>query len=91
MENMFLPSASKFKQTSENEWIFPGSSLLSEVSNLLKIEFQPRGRYKTIAGFIMTELGYIPNQGDHLRRFGYNFTVFTKDRMRIVDVHITKN
>ena len=91
MENVLRPTTRQFDQNSEGEWILPGSTLLSDVSDLLDIEFQPRGRYKTIAGFIMTELGYIPNEGDQLKMFGYNFTVLTKDRLRIVDVLVTKN
>ena len=91
MENVLYPTTSKCVQISEGEWILPGSTLLSEVSDLLDIEFQPRGRYKTIAGFIMTELGYIPNEGDQLKMFGYTFTVKTRHYLRIVDVCITKN
>ena len=78
-------------QTSTDEWIIPGSTLVNEVSDIIGIEFQPRGRYKTIAGFIMTELGYIPDEGDQLKMHGYCFTVLSKDRLRIVDVQITKN
>ncbi len=81
----------RLERTSKNEWIIPGSSLLSDVTGLLNIEFQPRGRYKTIAGFIMTELGIIPNEGDQLRKYGYTFTVLTRDRLRIIDVRIVKN
>ena len=90
MENVLRPTTRQFEQTSDGEWILPGFTLLSDVSDLLDIEFQPRGRYKTIAGFIMTELGYIPNEGDRLGKYGYTFTVRSKDRLRIVDVHITK-
>ena len=89
LENHIVPS--QLEQLSENEWILPGATLLSGVSNLLDIEFEPRGRYKTIAGFIMTELGYLPDEGDQLIKFGYTFKVNTKDRLRIVDVHIIKN
>jgi CBS domain containing-hemolysin-like protein len=78
-------------QTSTEEWTIPGSTLVNEVSDILRIEFQPRGRYKTIAGFIMTELGNIPDEGDQLRMHGYTFKVLSKDRLRIADVRITKN
>ena len=88
MENRLLSPVHKFIQISEGEWILPGSTLLTDVSALLSIEFEPQGRYKTIAGFIMTELGYLPNEGDQLRKFGYTFTVQTKERLRIVEVRI---
>jgi CBS domain containing-hemolysin-like protein len=79
------------EQGSVRTWTIAGTTLLSEVSDLLNIEFQPRGRYKTIAGFIMTELGYVPNEGDQLKMFGYTFTVKTRHYLRIVDVHIARN
>ena len=91
MKNVLLPTTDKFEEISEGEWTLPGSTLLADVADLLEIEFQPRGRYKTIAGFIMTELGYIPNEGDQLKMFGYTFTVKTRHYLRIVDVCITKN
>ncbi len=89
IEDEHSPVAQQPEQASEGEWVIAGATLIPDVSNLLEITFQPKARYKTIAGFIMTELGYIPEVGDQLRKYGYTFTVQTKDHLRIVNVHIT--
>ena len=91
MGNVLPFTTPKSGKISEGEWILLGSTLLADVSDMLGAEFQPRGRYKTIAGFIMTELGYIPNEGDQLRKYGYTFTVKTRHHLRIVDVHIARD
>ena len=90
MENQLVSVTSMPKRETLQTWVISGATLISEVSDLFNIEFHPRGRYKTIAGFIMTELGFIPNEGDQLKRFGYTFTVQTKERLRIVEVRIEK-
>ncbi|MBL6965733.1 MAG: HlyC/CorC family transporter [Anaerolineales bacterium] len=89
IEDEHSPVAHLPEKTSKGEWIIAGSTLLPDVSNLLEITFQPKVRYKTIAGFIMTELGRNPEVGDQLRKFGYTFTVQSKDHLRITNVHIT--
>ena len=78
-------------QKSDHEWSFPGDSLVTELAELLKVEFQPRGKYRSIAGFIMTELGRIPSEGDQLSKFGYLFTVRKMDHLRIVEVNVSRN
>lgn len=91
MDNVIPPPTPQLEQISEGEWILPGSTLVNEVSDILDIVFQPRGRYKTIAGFVMTELGYIPDEGDQLNMFGCTFTVLTRNRLRLVKIRIQKN
>jgi CBS domain containing-hemolysin-like protein len=88
-ENTLDPSTKKFDRILDGTMI-PETTLLSEVATMLEIEFQRRGRYKTLAAFIMTELGYIPQEGDQLSMFGYTFTVQTRERLRIVGVRINK-
>jgi len=85
------PVVDPLAQGSEHEWVIAGHSLVSEVAEMLNIEFQPKGRYKTIAGFVMTELGRIPSDGDHLSKFGYLFTVRKMDHLRIVEINISRN
>ena len=88
IEDEHSPVAQQPEQSSESEWVISGATLIPDIADLLNIEFQPKGRYKTIAGLINTELGYIPSEGDQLKLFGYTFTVQTKDHLRIVNVHI---
>ena len=56
---------------------------------MLNVEFRTEGQYKTIAGFIMTELGRIPSEGDHLNKLGYQFTVHKMDQLRIAEINVS--
>jgi CBS domain containing-hemolysin-like protein len=46
----------------------------------------PDGDYETIAGFLMSELDRVPEQGDHASYEGWEFKVIEMDRRRIVKV-----
>jgi len=91
IEDEHSPVVQLHTQKSEREWIIVGHSLVPEVAELLNIEYQPTGEYKTIAGFMMTELGRIPSEGDQLSKFGYLFTVHKMDHLRIVEVNVSRN
>jgi putative hemolysin len=41
------------------------------------------GTYHTLAGFVMTFLGHIPQMSDHFEWEGYRFEVIDMDRNRI--------
>jgi len=88
IEDEHSPVSHSFKQQFEGEWIVPGQTSIFEVSDFLKVKFNPEGRYKTIAGFMMTELGCVPVEGDQLIRFGYSFNILKRENLRIVEVII---
>ena len=83
------PITGPLTQQSEHEWIIAGYSLVTEVAELLNVEFQPKGQYKTIAGFIMTELGRIPSEGDQFSKLGYQFTVRKMEHLRVAEVNVS--
>ncbi|MBL6960958.1 MAG: hypothetical protein ISR59_07590, partial [Anaerolineales bacterium] len=72
------------------EWLVPGQTSILEISDLLKVKFHSKGQYKTIAGFIMKELGFIPVEGDQIQRSGYTFIVRKRENLRIAEVEIKK-
>ncbi|MEN8173465.1 MAG: transporter associated domain-containing protein, partial [Chloroflexota bacterium] len=88
IEDEHSPVSHSFKQQSEGEWIVPGQTSIFEVGDFLKVKFHPEGKYKTIAGFMMTELGRVPVEGDQLTRFGYSFTILKRENLRIVEVSV---
>ena len=90
IEDEHSPVAHSFVQQSEDEWIVPGQTSIFEVGDLLKVKFQPKGRYNTIAGFMMTELGFVPVEGDRLQKFGYSFIIRKRENLRIVEVSVTR-
>ena len=70
----------------DGSWLIGGSAEVELVDEELGIERpaaeQDRG-YRTMAGFIMTELGRVPQVGEHLDRWGYRFEVVDVDGRRI--------
>ncbi|MBE9524493.1 MAG: HlyC/CorC family transporter [Chloroflexi bacterium] len=90
IEDEHSPVSHSFKQQSEGEWIVPGQTSIFEVGDFLNMKFHPDGKYKTIAGFMMTELGRVPVEGDQLKRFGYSFIVLKRENLRIVEVSVKR-
>lgn len=90
IEDEHSPVARPFIQEAEGEWLVPGQTSIPEISDLLKVKIQPKGKYKTIAGFIMKELGFLPNEGVQMQKHGYLFTVRKRENLRIAEVGITR-
>ncbi|HIE25003.1 MAG TPA: HlyC/CorC family transporter [Anaerolineales bacterium] len=90
IEDEHSPVSRSFVQEAEGKWLVPGQTPIFEISDLLKVKFHSKGKYKTIAGFMMQELGYIPAEGDQLQKFGYTFMVKKRENLRIVEVEIIK-
>lgn len=68
-----------------------GTTDIEEVEEALEIKL-PEGEYDTIGGMIMSELGRIPEEGEHpvVEICGYRFTVQAVDERRIEDVLVEK-
>ena len=90
IEDEHSPVSHSSVQESEGEWLVPGQTSILEISDLLKIKFYSKGQYKTIAGFIMKELGFIPVEGDQIQKTGYTFIVRKRENLRIAEVEIIK-
>ena len=91
IEDEHSPVIQSLTQKSDHEWNIAGHSLVIEVAELLNVKFQPKGKYRTIAGFMMSELDRIPSMGDQLNKFGYKFTVREMDHLRVVEVNVSRN
>ena len=75
------------KEESDGKFTLDGTSDLKELSETLDIEF-PEGEYDTIGGFIMSELGRIPeaDENPEIEFGGYRFKVVEMDERRISKV-----
>lgn len=89
IEDEHSPVSHSFKQQSEGKWLVPGQTPILEISDLINVKFQSKGQYKTIAGFIMKELGIVPIEGDQIQKFGYKFKVSKRENLRIAEIEIT--
>ncbi len=66
----------------DGSWLVAGTVLIAELKELLGLPRLPgeeRGDYRTLAGFVMRQLGRVPTSGDHFRWGGYRFEVVDMD------------
>ncbi|MBQ9083730.1 MAG: HlyC/CorC family transporter [Clostridia bacterium] len=81
----------EIEQLTENTFTVDGTTSIGEVAELID-EDLPEGDYDTIAGFMLDQLGYIPDPGQHpVVEFGdCIFTVRELDDRRIASIHIER-
>lgn len=87
IQDEFDDEQQEFEQISEDVYNIDGTLDIHEVEELLGIEF-PEGEYDTVAGFIMSIIGKIPDADEHptVEYEGYAFTVAEMDDRRIVRI-----
>jgi putative hemolysin len=89
IEDEHSPITDVSEQADDGEWRIVGNEPISDVSELLGVDFNPRGAYRTIAGFIIKELGNFPKKDDAVVYRGYRFTVEEIDQFRIMSVKVS--
>jgi putative hemolysin len=91
IEDEHSPLAESPHRSGMDEWSIAGGMPIVEVAELLGVEFEAAGQYNTLAGFLMAEMGAIPQVGDSISWGGYCFTVTAMERMRVVSVQVRRN
>ncbi|MCR5041413.1 MAG: hemolysin family protein [Clostridia bacterium] len=79
----------EISKINDNTFTVDGTTDIDEIDELLGVEL-PEGDYDTVAGFIISRLGYLPKDGDFDRVEYKNlvFTVLSVDERRIDTVKI---
>jgi len=80
-------------QRDDGSWLIDGVFPAHEVMELFELESLPgeaESRYETLAGFIVDQLGEIPDTGEHVDFGGYRFEVVDMDGNRIDKVLVQK-
>jgi putative hemolysin len=90
IEDEHSPVTEVPKRGKQGEWCISGGTAISEVGELLGIKFESGSVFTTLAGFIMAELGRIPEEGDVVFYEGYTFSVEAMERFRIQMVRIQR-
>jgi putative hemolysin len=70
----------------DGSWLLDGNFPAHETRELLDIDELPgeeEGRFETIGGFVMDQLGHIPTAGEHVEVEGYRIEVVDMDGNRI--------
>ena len=71
---------------SETEYIVSGKANISKLFDLLEIDDEPKAQ--TVNGWVMTELGRIPQKDDTFESTGLQVKVLKMDGKRVENVHI---
>ena len=67
--------------------VVPGTLHPDEVLDQTGLEV-PEGEYETIAGFVLDQLGRIPDVGDSVEHDGWSIEVAAMDRRRVSEVRL---
>jgi putative hemolysin len=54
----------KYEKVDESTYLFDGSISLEQVSALIKVSL-PIEEYETLSGYVISQLGKIPEEGEH--------------------------
>jgi len=90
IEDEYGPVARMPERGQQGEWCLSGGLAISEAEELLEIPFDPQGVYATLAGFILAELGHIPQVGEQISYQGYTFSVEKMEGFRITSVRVQR-
>ncbi len=78
-----------FVVTGDSTFQLDGGFRVEEANEELKLNL-PDGEYETVAGFILSHLGRIPKQGEHLKYLDLKFVITEMRGMKIEKVMVTK-
>ena len=67
-----------------------GAARIRDLETEYGIEIPADGGFETLAGFLLSRLGYIPHAGDHVEYDGRRYTVLEMDRNRIARARIER-
>ncbi len=91
MQDEFDDETEDIEQINEDMFNIDGTSDIHELEDLLEITF-PEGEYDTIAGYIMSVIGRIPDSDEHptVEYGGYSFTIVEMEDRRIVRIMVER-
>jgi putative hemolysin len=85
-------SAPEARKREDGSWLVDATLPIVDVKELLNLEELPGADadYQTLGGLVVTELGRIPQPGDHFDWAGFRFAVTEMDRRRVDKVLISR-
>jgi CBS domain containing-hemolysin-like protein len=77
----------RVRSTVPGTWVVSGLLRADELAEATGF-VMPDGDYETLAGFVLTRLGRIPDVGDSVEEQGWTLTVLRRDRNRIAELRL---
>jgi len=84
-----MPDTQQISKVDEHVFDSKGNTTIDELNEQLGIHF-PEGEYETIAGYILDELGHIPEEGEYLELEGFSMIISQVRGAKIELVRITQ-
>ncbi len=84
------PEPVSIRQVDEGTVEVDGRVHVEELNDALEIELPDDEDYETVAGFVFSELGYIPAVGETLESRGAHFTVLAADERKITRLRVQR-
>ena len=81
---------SEYENIMPNVFQIGGSMDIVEANNEMDLDL-PEGEYETIAGFVLDQIGEIPNLNDEFEYKDLTFRVLEMDRFKIESLLITRD
>jgi putative hemolysin len=82
------------KRREDGSWLIDATLATSELKTLLGVTtalpHEEAAEYQTVGGFVITQLGRLPNTGDYFDWNGWRFEVVDMDRRRVDKVLVAK-
>lgn len=88
IEDEFDPAGHAIRRVGAGRHLVRGSTRLDRVEAQLGIEL-PEGEYETLAGFVLDQLGHIPEPGEEVGYGGHTFTVTRREGVRVTQIAVT--
>ena len=76
--------------TGEKTLELEGTTTIRDLETRYNVALPAEAGFETLAGFLLYQFGYIPNENEHLDYGGRRFTITRMDRNRITSVTIEK-
>ncbi|UKJ07705.1 hemolysin family protein [Solitalea lacus] len=76
------------EEVADNEWIVNASAPITDVNEFLPSELPEDDDYDSVAGLMNVIFERIPDVGDSMDAYGYNFTILKKSNRMIESVRI---
>lgn len=74
----------------DGSYLIDGMASIYDVRSELAVDYEPDGRFATIAGLVLHELGRFPQQGDSMEWLGWMIHVDRMDGRRIDEIRAVK-
>ena len=79
----------EFQAIDANTYQLDGGMQVDEANEVLGLGI-PDGTYETVAGFLLSRLGHIPREGEHIHQSGFLLEVIEMHGVKIEQVKVTR-